>query len=797
MPSHTKSDSKTKDQPLEKPCAEPEMHEVSRSVPRLESRSKVDGSAEYIYNLRIPGMLYGKIFRSSVPHGRIVRIDTSAALAFEGVEAVITGEDIRAMIPNPYYGPAFHDQPILALDKVRYVGEPVAVVLASDPQIAEEAADLIEVEYEDLEAVFNEVEAAKPGAPIIHDFLKPAGTFTDLKHLKGRSGTNIALDAKVCRGDVEKGFAESDQVFEHVFRTGKVTHVPMEPIVTLAEMTGPNRVTIHTTSQSPSFVRSEVSRVLGWPENRVRVRTALLGGGFGAKLYIKLEVLVAALALLVRRPVKIALTMEEQFYTITKHAATVRMKTGVKKDGTIVAREVETWWNGGAYADIGPRVTQKSGFTAAGPYDIENLKLDAYACYTNEPPAGALRGFGIPQVVWAYECQSDIIAHALGIDPLEFRRRNVLTEGRPHATGTPIYNARLTDVLDQVAEKMQWSRPFDHGSGTIRRGRGIGIGIKACISPTTSGAILNIYSDGSCGIYCSTVDMGQGSDTAMSQIAAEVLGLKTEDMFVVHPDTDVTPYDMATLGSRSTYHMGNAVLLAAKDARAQLLQFAATEMGVDAAELSCRDGAVVAPSGAELTFGDVMATHFKMQSGNIVGVGSFTPPFVMANHETGQSPDITPFWMPGGAGAEIEVDTQTGKIRVTKLVNSADVGRALNPAIVKGQLIGAAVMQLGFSLFEEMLFDGGQVVNASLADYKIPGILDMPDEITADLVEVPHERAPFGAKGVGESGTFGVSPAIANALFDAVGVRIMELPLTPEKVLRAIRKAENRPLENE
>jgi CO/xanthine dehydrogenase Mo-binding subunit len=773
-----------------------QLREVGRSMPRLESAAKVDGSVEYIYNLHLPGMLYGKIHRSSVAHGRIVRIDPGAALAVDGVHAVITAEDVRHVVPNPYYGPAFHDQPILAVDKVRHVGEPVAIVLAADPHVAEEAADLVRVEYEVLAAVFDEVAAAAPGAPVIHDVLKPAGTFPDLKYLAGRSGTNVALDAHVRRGDVEKGFAQADRVFEHTFRTGKVMHATLEPIVSVAELHGAHGLTIHTSSQSPSFVRTEISRLLGWPENRVRVRTAFLGGGFGAKLYIKLEAMVAVCALLVRRPVRIALTMDEQFYTITKHGATVRMKTGVTSDGRMIAREVETFWNGGAYADIGPRVTQKSGFTAAGPYAIEHVALDNYAVYTNEPPAGALRGFGISQLVWAYERQADIIARALGIDPLEFRRRNALRNGRLHATGTLVYGMEVEAVLDRLAERMNWSRPFDRGSGTIRRGRGIAIGVKACVSPTTSAAAVHVYGDGSCAIHCSTVDMGQASDTTLAQIAAEVLGLPTTAMRVVHPDTDVTPYDMATLGSRSTFHMGNAVRRAAEDARDQLLRIAGTALGVDPAGLECRDQAIVAHTGAKMTFRDAMLARFAMQAGTIIGSGSYTPTYQKPDPETGQSADVTPFWMLGGAGAEIAVDCETGRIEVTRLVNVADVGRAINPASVERQLTGAAIMQLGFTLFEEMVINDGQVLNASLADYKIPGLLDLPRDLTSSFVEVPHRDGPFGAKGVGETGVFSPAPAIANALYDAVGVMVFDMPLTPERVLRAIRDAENRPLES-
>src|SRR5438105_12197095 len=545
--------------------------QVGRSVPRLEGHAKVTGRAEYVHNMRLPGMLYGKIFRSTVAHGRIKRVDAGAARALAGVYRVLTIEDVRKVVPNPYYGPAFHDQPILAADKVRYVGEPVAVVLASAPHVAEEAVQLIDAEYDELPAVFDEIEAMTSKA-IVHKALKPAGTFPDLKHLQGRTNTNVALDFRLRRGDAAAGFAQADHVFEHTFRTQQVLHVPLEPFVSIGEATDTG-LTIHTASQSPSFVRIEVARLLGWPENKVRVKVPYLGGGFGAKIYIKLEALVAALALLVRRPVKISLTMEEQFYTLTKHASTFRIKSGVK-DGRITARECEVWWNGGAYADIGPRITQKSGFTAPGPYDIENVHIDSYSLYTNLPPAGALRGFGIPQLVWAYESHTDMMARALKLDPLEFRRKNLLRDGRPQATGTLIQDTATEAVLDRLALRMNWKQPFERGSGPVRRGRGIAIGFKASISPTTSIAIVNIAADGSATLSCSTVDMGQGSDTANAQLVAEVLNIPAETVRIVHPDTDVTPYDMATLGSRSLFHMGHAIRLAAVDVRAKLAALA-------------------------------------------------------------------------------------------------------------------------------------------------------------------------------------------------------------------------------
>ena len=753
-----------------------ESGQVGRSVPRLEGHAKVTGRAEYVHNLRLPGMLYGKIVRSTVAHGRIRSIDAGEARALAGVHRVVTIEDVRKLIPNPFYGPAFHDQPILAAEKVHYVGEPVAVVLAADPHVAEQAAQSIVVDYEELPAVFDEVEAMTSAA-IVHDVLKPAGTFPDLKHLQGRKDTNVALDFHLRRGDPTKAFAEADHVFEHKFRTQQVLHLPLEPFVSVGEPTDTG-LTIHTASQSPSFVRIEIARLLGWPENKVRVKVPYLGGGFGAKLYIKLEALVAALALVVRRPVKISLTMEEQFYTLTKHASTFRIKSGVK-DGRITARECEVWWNGGAYADIGPRITQKSGFTAPGPYDIENTHIDSYSLYTNLPPAGALRGFGIPQLVWAYESHTDMMARELKLDPIEFRRKNILREGRPQATGTAMQDAAIEAVLDRLATRMNWGKSFDHGEGTVRRGRGVAIGFKASISPTTSIAIVNVAADGSVTLYCSTVDMGQGSDTANAQLVAEVLNIPAESIKVVHPDTDVTPYDMATLGSRSMFHMGNAVRLAAEDAKAKLGALA-REVGL--------------PEGSNVPVAELFVKKYKMQAGNIIGVGSYIPTYVPPDKD-GLTPNATPFWMVGAAGCEIEVDTETGHVTVTKLVNVVDAGRPINPKIVETQLSSAAVMQFGFTMQEKMEFDAGQVTNASLADYKIPSFLDYPSNMLNEAVEAEQKSGPFGAKGVGESGTFGVSPAIANAIEDAVGVRLTSLPLSAEAVYRALRAARGEPLE--
>ena len=754
--------------------------QVGRSLPRIEAREKVTGRAEYTHTMRLPGMLHAKIFRSTVAHGRIKSIDVSAARQVPGIYRVVTSDDVRKVIPDPYYGPAFHDQPILAIGKVHYVGEPVAAVLAADPHVAEEAAPLIVADYEELPAVIDEVEAAENKA-LVHEELKPAGTFADLKHLKGRKGTNIALDFKLRRGDVDKAFAEAAQVFEHTFRTQKVLHLALEPYASIADWKDTG-VTIYSAAQGPSFVRTEIARLLGWPENRVRIKVPYLGGGFGGKLYIKLEALACALSMIARRPVKVALTMEEQFYTITKHPSTFRIKTGVDKAGRIIARKCEVYWNGGAYADIGPRVTQKSGFTASGPYDIDNVWIDSYALYTNLPPAGALRGFGIPQLVWACEGHTDMMARALKIDPIEFRRKNMLREGRPHATGQIVENAKHEAALDRVAERLNWSKPLDRGTGALRRGRGVAMAMKAVISPTTSVANVNISADGSTILYCGTVDMGQGSDTAMAQMVGEVLNIPAESVRVVARDTDVTPYDMGTLGSRSLFHMGHAVRMASEEARAKIKALA-REVGE--------------PEGSNIPLPELFKKRYGMQAGNIVGTGIYKPDYVPPDPVTGLTPNVTPFWMCAAAGAEVEVDTETGQVKILRLINVVDCGRPVNPKIVETQISGAALMQLGFTMFEKMHIDAGQVTNASLADYKIPNILDVPQVMENEAVAAHQSNGPYGAKGVGESATFCVSPAIANAIDDACGVRLTELPLNAEAIFRALRAKANQPLEDE
>jgi CO/xanthine dehydrogenase Mo-binding subunit len=398
-------------------------------------------------------------------------------------------------------------------------------------------------------------------------------------------------------------------------------------------------------------------------------------------------------------------------------------------------------------------------------------------------PAGALRGFGRPQLVFAHESHTDMMAAALKLDPVEFRRKNLLREGRPQATGTILKSVAMETILDHVADRLHWKDKFDRGDGsTIRRGRGLAVALKACVSPTTSVAIINVSADGSPTLYISTVDMGQGSDTGMAQIVGEVLNVPAESVRVIARDTDITPYDMGTLGSRSMFHMGHAVRLAAEDARNKI-EALRRELGE--------------PEGSNTPVSGLFVKKYGMKAGNIVGTGSYKPDYVAPDHETGLSPEITPFWMAGGSGAEVEVDTETGRVRIAKMINVVDCGTQVNPRIVETQISGAALMQLGFTLYEKMNLDNGQVTNASFADYRIPGIGDLPGAMINEAIDAYQHNAPFGAKGVGESSTLCLSPAIANAIDDACGVRLMELPLTSEAVFRALREKEGRPLEVE
>ena len=761
---------------------------VGQSVFRKDAHQKVTGQVLHVGNIEMPGMLHVAVLRSPYAHARITRIEKSRAERVPGVAVVLTGAELAKMPGvDPHFGPAFRDQPILCVEKVCYVGDPVVAVAAVDRRAAEDALQLVEVEYDPLPAVIDVLEAARPTSPLVHETHRPAKAFADLAHVKAGQKSNICYHFKLRLGDVDKAFAEADRVFEDSFSSPPAQHMPMEPHVTLVYLDEAQRINIWTASQTPSYVRTEISNTFGIPMNRIRVRIPYLGGGYGAKLYAKLEPLVTALALITKKPVRYALTREEEFLTITKHKVIAKIKTSIK-NGEITGRKCEVFWDTGAYAEIGPRIVHKSGYTSAGPYRIANVWIDSYCVYTNHVPAGAFRGFGVPQVIWAYDSQTDMIARTLGADPVEFRMRYALNEGETFATGTPVRSFGVKQALQEAANAVEFSKPSEKQSATKLRGKGVACGVKAVLTPSISGAIVMMNADGSVNVLSSTVEMGQGSETMMGQIVAEELGVSFDQVHIVQPDTDITPYDTITAGSRSTYHMGNAVRMAAGKVKAVLCEAVGKKLEVNQEDLVMQNNRVHVRGSEErgMSISDAFLVKFGSAGTTITGEAICQPEAAPMDPETGQSEKCTEFWFPSATSVEVEVDTETGKLRLLQFYSVGDTGTAINPRHCEQQLLGSAITHLGLTLFEEMIFDEGQLVNGSLLDYQVASFKDLPDSFRPIIVQVPHETGPFGAKGVGETGTLTVSAAIANAIHDAVGVRIRDLPITPERVLRAL-----------
>jgi len=774
-----------------------ELADIGKTVRRLDYEIKVTGKAQYLADMIVPGMCHGKILRSPYPHARIKRIDTAKALKVPGVVAVLTRDDIlHDAAIEPYYGPVFKDQTIVAVEKVRHVGDPVAAVAALTVDAAEEALKLIEVEYEELPAVLTVEDAIKANPTLVHESVRiPESGFADLTELKPVDGTNICTHFRLNRGDIEKGFAESDRIFEDTFTLPATQHSFLETHACIAsvEPGGParglagGRITVWATTQNPFVVRTQLANIFKVPVSKVRIIVPYLGGGYGGKVYPKIEPITVALAQKAGRPVRVVLSREEVFYTITKHAAVLRMKTGVKNDGTLVARECQIHLDTGAYAEIGPRVAKKSGYTAAGPYRIPNLKIDSYSVYTNKPPAGAFRGFGVSQSAWAVESQMDIIAATLKMDPLEIRLKNGYNEGDKFVTEETLRAVGLKECLDEVAKSIGWgseSSKFEFRNSNLKRGKGLACMIKATITPSVSCAVVKMNEDASLSIYAGTVEMGQGSETTLAQIAGKELGIPLQMIQVLGVDTDVVPYDLTTSSSRSTFHMGKAVQLAAQDIMCQLKQIVAKEYGVPQDKINFADGKIRLPE-STLDYADVMFKRFGMPGGTLVGDGQVK---TSVKDEYGEK-STSAFWFYAAGAAEVEVDEETGKIKLLKYASAVDVGKAISPLGCRQQLAGAAITGIGQALFEEIAYDNGQLINPNLVDYILPALGDMPAVIDPIAVETPDRNGPFGAKGIGESALIPVAPAIANAIYDAVGVRIKDLPIKAEKIYLALEAA--------
>ncbi len=755
---------------------EAEQPWVGRSMPMLDAAERVAGTLKFTLNHEVPNLAHGRVVRSPVPHARIKSIDTSAALALPGVIAVLTGDDLGPDSGlHPLYGQRREDQPVVAIDKVRYVGDAVAVVVAETEEIAAEALLLVDVDYEELPFVVDAGEAALPGAPVLHDSWPDNGCGSWLLE----------------HGDLDAGWNAADRVYEGTYTSPSANHVPMEPHVSVAHMDDDGCMHVWTSTQSPHGVHAGIVKLLQTTPEKVRVMTFNLGGGYGAKGGVKIEPMAVCAALKAQRPVRIALTREEVFQTIAKHAATVRIKTGVKHDGTFVAREVDVLWNAGAYAVSSPGATQQGMVRAPGPYRTPNVRVTSRAFYTNTVPTGPFRGAMTSQVCWAYEQQLDEIAADLGLDPVEVRRKNLLRDGDTYATGEMFPHVHYLDLLDEVSQAIDWQPEDGHvrqatAGGGVVRGKGVALLIKHTATPSRSEAYVEVDDRGGCNVFSSSVEMGQGARTTLLQFVADELGVPLERIEAIQPDTFETPFDTTTSSSRTAYSMSFALREASTDIKQQLARIAAPllEVSVDDVEVAPGRISVVGNPEISLSYQTVL-----QQAGieAVRGAGTFQSP---KGHgvldEKGQG-IATVHWHEGAFGVEIEVDTSTGKITILRCHAASYAGKILNPVMVRQQNEGNVIMGVGPALFEEYVLDSGQLVNPNLSDYMIPSFLDLPLEMTSRSLESDDPDAEI--HGVGEMTLPVVAPAIGNALFHATGVRIYDLPMTAERVYTALHNA--------
>jgi CO/xanthine dehydrogenase Mo-binding subunit len=755
---------------------------IGRNVRRVDAIDKVTGRAKYTGDLKFDRLVHAAIARSPFPRARLDRVAVDEARRDPSVLAALCGADV----PDGLYGPFIEDQPIFARGESRYEGEPVAVVVAASHDEAVRAAADLEIDAEPLAALPSAAEALRAGAWAVN-----AGFAVDeVSWLaeRGLSSVNVCHTfAREHGGDVEAALAAAEHVFEDEFEVPAMQAFPLERFECVA-LWDSGQLMIWSSTQSPFLVRRDIARLFGLGLNRVNVAAPLVGGGFGSKLYTKIEPIVAACALaLPGRPVKLSLAANESAATITRHAATIRIRTGVAADGRLVARDVISILDTGAYADAGARVADKAGFRAPGPYRIENVRSRSCAVYSNRPPAGAYRGFGAPQVVWAYESQMDLIADRLGIDPYELRERNLLRRGERFSPDDTPLDCDLHEALGRVHQRLTGvPEPAGDGTDGWRYGRGISIGVKdGGGQRTASSAEVRLEEDGTATLLIGSTEIGQGMLTAMSQLVAEELQLDVEQVRVPLPDTRSAPYDSGTNASRTVTLVGSAVVLAARDVREQLCDSFREIHGLaPGSEVDYRDGRLRG-GGIEKTVSETLLEGALLRGGQLVGTGYFrTEP---ADNVLGAA---TAFWEPGTAGVEVRVDRETGAIELLRYVSALDAGRAINPKLCEGQDSGGVVMALGHALTERLDFDDGRLLNASLVDYRLPAFGDAPTEFETILIENGDGPGPHGSRGVGEGGSLPAAPVVANAVARATGGRVRALPLTPEAVWRAIRAAE-------
>ena len=754
---------------------------VGRSTIRLDGTPKVTGQFAYGVDYSVPGMLWGKIRRSEIAHGLLLRVDVRKALSLPGVRVVITAQDIGEHRASRL----IRDELMLAKDRVRYVGEPVAAVAADTPEIAEKAVGLIEVEYEPLPVVTDPEEALKPGAPLLH----PDWQSYWASPLLRREG-NVLNHATVERGDVENCFAKAKWIFEDEYRTQVVHQASLETHVAVATVAADGLVHVVSSHQFPYGLRQDLSDILGIPLGRIRVTATGLGGGFGAKLYHSVEPLCVLLAQRTGRPVKIALSREEELSATTpRMGAMVRLKTGVDADGRLLVRQGTIYYDAGAYSLSSPGTAAVGTLMLPGPYRWKALRVDSYAVYTNKTNCGSFRAPGGPQAVFAGESQIDRIANDLGMDPLEFRLRNAVEDGDLGPTGQVLQAVSLRQTLELARSTPVPAKSSDLPS--VRRGRGVASNWWT----TTSGpsaAFVKLNEDGTVVLTVGATEIGTGAVTAgLAQICAQELSVRVEDVRIVSADTDGTPYDFGAQGSRATFQNGNASIRAAQDIRRQIFDIAAEHFECNPEDVTLEEGRVAHRADKSRSLSLSELAKMAHARGGLLGRGSYVAPATAYDPTTAEGHTYPVFNSPSFHThvADVEVDVQTGEVTLVGYRVVQDVGYAINPRYAAGQATGGAAQGIGYALMEEVAYRDGVVLNPNFTDYKLPTILDLP-RIQVELVEEPSMSGPYGAKGVGEPSIVAPAAAIANAVFAAVGVRISELPITAEKVLAALQTTE-------
>jgi carbon-monoxide dehydrogenase large subunit len=758
-------------------------------MPRVDSLEKVTGQAVYGVDVDLPGMLYGAALRSPLPHAKIIEIDASAALKAPGVRAVVTGKDF------PYYfGDMVRDQPFLAIDRVRYVGDPVAAVAADTEAMALEAVEMIRVKYEPLPAVFDPREAMDENAPLVHpDFENYVRSIPDSMV----SGTNICVQRTFSLGDLEKGFAEADEIFEDEFSAQPLSHVTMEPHGAVARFSPlDGHYTVWSASDRPHRLHKELADGLGIPITQVRFIVPYVGGSFGGKNTLRAEAISAALARFTDgRPVKVLFSRQEAITaTQTRLAAFMKLTTGVKKDGTFTARRAEIVWDNGAYMSNAPGVANRGVLTILGPYRIPNLDLISRLVYTNSETTGSYRGFGTTQVTWACEIQMDIIAEKLGIDRLLIRKINGYVEGDRYINGQRLHDVRLHRTIDRAGREIGWGKKNQSLSKTRFRGKGLATMLKSTATPTDSYCYIKVDLDGGVTVFSGSSEIGAGEKTVLSQIAADAVGVPLSAVSFPNPDTSLTQYDHGVSSSRTTYHMGNCIQKAGRQVREKIQALAAEFLETDPAGLTISRGKIFEDGvGERTTLKDLLTKKFGGKSGAVFGEAHFSPagaPVLEAAPGLNGLSSI--FWMFATHAAEVEVDIETGVVKVLKVAAAHDIGRAINPLGCEQQVEGSVILGVSNTLFEEFQMEEGRILNDSLSDYKLATIEDTP-KIVSIFLEAEKDKDPLTvAKGIGEPAAAATAPAIANAVFDAIGVRIKELPITPDKILAALREKGDR-----